>query len=89
MWMAWNSTKPVADSRREKEREYRAVSETYIEPVTMGPYFHKNKYKQKKEEEERWRVSLIEATNSKYLLLREAQCVWTKEERNGVGPKQI
>lgn len=43
MYMAWNSIKPVADSGRK-----RTISKVYIEPVTMGPYFHKIK-KQGKE----------------------------------------
>lgn len=38
--MARNCTKPVADSGT-KEEYY--ISQRYIEPVTMGPYFHKER----------------------------------------------
>lgn len=46
MYMAWNSIKPVADSGRK-----RTISKVYIEPVTMGPYFHKIKKNKEKNRE--------------------------------------
>lgn len=52
MYMAWNSIKPVADSGKK-----RTISKVYIEPVTMGPYFHKIQ-KQGKEWRMKSRVSL-------------------------------